>query len=176
MDRRVLIAAIIAVIVIGVAGYAAWKVSKTSPNAYTNGPVGSENTGPITREDVSAGTRVPSQGGNAAGGVAVPQIVAPAAADSKLSKRIFAITVNNNKIDTPNIVVYAGDLVTLTITAVDKAYNFVQPDYGLRFNLKQGETKTFDNQFTTPGKYLFYCDSCGGPESEPRGYFTVVPK
>lgn len=128
-----------------------------------------------TREEVPTDTVVPDQNSSVPANVAKPDTVIPAAPGVESKKRIFNISINSGKFVPDTVIVNVGDIANVTFTAVDQAYEIVQPDYGFKLNIAKGESKLLEAQFNTPGKYMFYCASCGGPEAGPKGYFTVVP-
>lgn len=128
-----------------------------------------------TREEVPAGTVVPDLEGEVAANVAMPKAVIPAAPGVDSKKRIFEVTIEGGKFVPDTIVVNAGDIASVTFASADGSYEIVQPDYGFKMNISEGEKRLLEGQFSHPGKYLFYCNSCGGPAAGPRGYFIVVP-
>jgi len=110
-------------------------------------------------------------------GVAVPQNVSPASAVSDAKIRNFSeLKIENNKFTPQEFIVKQGDIFDVNVTAIDKDYDFTQPDYGFNLNIKKGETKRIQFQATAAGKFMFYCKSCGGPEKGPVGYLVVAPK
>lgn len=154
-----------------------------------NSPVsngqGSSVTQSATAAPVPAGTAVPNMGDkNVAGGVATPQIQTaahPSGGDASL--RQFAISVDNNNalgsdaFAPDNVIVKKGDIIDLEITAVNKDYDFTQPDYGFpSIPLPKGKTTKIQFQALNAGKFTFYCTSCGGPGKGPVGYVTITDK
>lgn len=130
-----------------------------------------------TREEVPAGTTVPeSASANLPSGVAHPQNVKPSGGSSSPYLRSFSVKINNDSVSPNNIIAYVGDILTLTFESVDKTYDFVQPDFGLRWQVPVGGSKTFQFQTSNPGKFIFYCPSCGGPGKGPVGYVTAVAR
>jgi len=110
-------------------------------------------------------------------GVAVPKNVSPASAVSDAKIRNFSeLKIENNKFTPQEFIVKQGDIFDVNVTAVDKDYDFTQPDYGFYLSIKKGETKRVQFQATAAGKFIFYCKSCGGPEKGPVGSLVVVPK
>ena len=108
--------------------------------------------------------------------VAVPKNVSPASVVSDAKMRAFEMKIENNKFTPQEFIVKQGDIFDADVTAVDKDYDFTQPDYGFNLSIKKGETKRVQFQATAVGKFVFYCKSCGGPEKGPVGYLVVVPK
>lgn len=130
-----------------------------------------------TREDVPAGTVVPDvASANLPSGVAKPEEVKLSGGSSSPYLRNFHVVVKGDAISPANIISYAGDILTITFESVDKAYDFVQPDFGLRWQVPAGGSKTFQFQTANTGKFIFYCPSCGGPKSGPVGYITAASR
>jgi nitrous oxide reductase len=131
-----------------------------------------------TWQDSLKNIEVPEVGEtNVSKGVAVPRNVIPASTASEAKIRNFSeMKIENNTFVPEEFIVKQGDVFDVNVTAVDKDYDFTQPDYGFNLNIKKGETKRVQFQATASGKFTFYCKSCGGPEKGPIGYLTVVPK
>ena len=128
-----------------------------------------------TVTSVPANVTVPNIGDkNIPQDVAVPQIQSAAAPQSSASYRSFAISVNNNQFTPSTVIAKVGDTVDLEITAVDKNYDFTQPDLGLTQTIAQGATKKVQFAPMASGKFTFYCASCGGPDKGPIGYIIVT--
>lgn len=109
--------------------------------------------------------------------IAKPENVSPASQVSNSSIRTFELIVaENNKFNPEFITAYKGDVVDFYIKAVDKDYDFYQPDYGYKQIIKKGEQKRIQFQVATEGKFIFYCESCGGPDKGPIGYIIVKSK
>ncbi len=108
--------------------------------------------------------------------IAVPVSVTPSTTDPNAKVRTFSIRASNNVFDPNTIVVNVGDTVIIKFTAVGKAYDLTSPMLNLKISAKKGETKTGKFEATTEGKYLFYCDLCGGQNSSTNGYIIIVPK
>ena len=107
--------------------------------------------------------------------VAKPISVSPAAPQSDRSLRKFEIKAEGNKFQPQEIIAYEKDIVRINITAVDKDYDWTQPDYGFNVKIPKGTTKPIEFQVTTTGRFIFYCEACGGLKSSAIGYVTVVP-
>jgi heme/copper-type cytochrome/quinol oxidase subunit 2 len=128
-----------------------------------------------TRQEVPAGTTVPEPASaNLPSGVAEPQNVKLSGGASSPYLRSFSVEISNDTVSPNNIIAYVGDILTITFESVDKTYDFVQPDFGLRWQVPVGGSKTFQFQTSNPGKFIFYCPSCGGPGKGPVGYVTAV--
>lgn len=145
----------------------------------TKGGGGGGAAGPApstTRAPVSSNVAVPGTTSTVSGDVAKPSVVAEAAPGSTAKIRIFAISVSGGRFTPDTVIVNVNDRVHLNITAVDKDYDFYQPDYGLFTVLPKGVSKAVEFQASAADKYTFYCKSCGGPKSGPVGYVVVVPQ
>jgi hypothetical protein len=178
--RLIQIFAICLVAVIVVAGGLGYYFGrdKAMDGAGNGSGDGSESTGAAkspTREDVSEDTVVPDSGAVVAANVAVPESVAPAAPGVESKKRQFRIEVRGGAFVPDTVIVAQGDIAHIVFVAVDGDYDLFQPDYGFRLTLPQGKERLLEAQFPNDGKYLFYCPSCGGPDSGPTGYIVVVP-
>jgi heme/copper-type cytochrome/quinol oxidase subunit 2 len=168
---------IAAIVIVAVAAFFVGRVfpSATPFGSQAQAPVGPENSSP-TREDVPPGTVVPATSSTGlAPGVAQPQIVKKSGGESSPYLRSFSVTVKDGVVSPNNIVSYVGDILTITFESGDRAYDFVQPDHGLSWQVPAGGSKTLQFQASGSGKFVFYCPSCGGPDAGPKGYFTVVP-
>lgn len=168
------VAAVIVVI------FLAWYLGKKSASPISGTPGQGGTAGApaqsATRQPVSANVTVPGATSTVSTDVAKPSVVVQAAPGATANFRSFTIKVSGNAFSPSNVIAYVGDTVHISITAVDKDYDFYQPDYGLSLQLPKGVAKVVEFQVTTPDKYTFYCKSCGGPSSGPVGYVTVVPK
>lgn len=144
----------------------------TQPEAATTTP----QTQPQTRIDVPENVVVPTRGAtNTPANVAVPTVVGPAGPSTKSSFRRFEVKVDNNKFVPDTVNAIAGDNIQIDFTAVDKEYDFTQPDYGFpKVPLPKGKSKPIAFQVTATGQFLFYCTACGGPTSGPVGKINVV--
>ena len=107
--------------------------------------------------------------------VVVPELQVPAHKTGSASYRQFAITANNGAFMPDTAVVNQGDIVDLEIMAVDKSYDFTQPDYGF-YNvvIAKGTTKKIQFEALNPGKFTYYCSSCGPLGHGATGYVVVV--
>jgi len=168
---------IVAIVAIFVMGFLRNKSQITQNNEFqntTNESVFQSETWQTPPQNIE----VPEVGDtNIPEGVAVPKNVSPASESSDAKIRNFSdLKIENNKFTPREFIVKQGDIFDVNVTAVDKDYDFTQPDYGFNLNIKKGETKRVQFQTTAAGKFTFYCKSCGGPEKGPVGYLTVVPK
>ena len=130
-----------------------------------------------TVEPVPADAVVPEEGEeNLSEEVAVPISVSPAAPGISAKHRTFNITAENGKFDYSEITVNQSDTVHINFTAADKEYDLTLPDYNMKVIAQKGETKIFVFQAVNPGKFTFFCDSCGGLSSAAKGYIIIVGK
>jgi plastocyanin len=167
---------VVIVLIILIAMLLGKKAGKDPGGETITAPVGTEVEGSKTRLDVPADTKVPDSSSQVSADVAKPISVSVAAPGTTSKKRTFTVSINNNDFSPSNVIINVGDIAHIDFTAVDKAYDITQPDYGFQLNIAKGETKLLEGQYPSPGKYVFYCESCGGPDKGPVGYITVVPK
>ncbi len=165
-------------VIVAIVAIVLWKVGGpgTSGNIGQEPAGGAAADGAITREDVSADTEVPGLDSETPDNVARPTIVTPVVPGSDSSVRAFDMKIENGAFNPDTVIVQVNDVANVKIMAVDQSYSIVQPDYGFSLTIPKGETKVFAGQFTSPGKYLLYCPSCGGPDKGPKGYVVAVPK
>ena len=131
---------------------------------------------PITRTAAPPNTVVPEQGAVVPANVAPPQNVTPLNPHTSDTNRDFNIKAENNKFTPDTVIVHVGDNININFTAVDKNYDFSQPDYGYgngKFLINKGQTIKVSFQVTASGKFMFYCALCGGPKSGPIGYIIA---
>jgi len=131
-----------------------------------------------TKDEVPTGQSVPEEGEeDVPENVAVPSIVRPAAPGAESEYREFPVVdVVGDRFVPDTIVVRKGDIAHILFRAIDKDYDFTQPDLGLKSTLPEGVEKLIESWFGTEGKYTFYCESCGGPDKGPVGHIIVVDK
>lgn len=129
-----------------------------------------------TATDVPAGTTVPNAGDKVSGDIAVPSSVVEAAPGVQAKSRSFDVTVSGDKFTPSTVVVNAGDTTSIHFTALDKDYDFTQPDMGLSAKLLKGKSQLIQVSPAISGKFTYFCSSCGGPAKGPVGYIVVVPK
>lgn len=165
------------VLVVAVVGYFAGWFTGMAPGARNGGTGGGTPASP-TRSAVPPNVVVPGQ--NATSGVpegfAVPKVVIPAAPGVTSNLRVFDIKGEKGKFVPSTVAAYAGDVVHVNFTAVDKAYDITFPDYGMKQTAAKGETKVLEFQAAATGKFAYYCDSCGGLNSSAVGYIIIAPK
>ncbi len=131
-----------------------------------------------TRRAVPEGTTVPGMNSEVNDpNIAKPEYVTSSGSGSSSDLRIFPTVKADKGIFAPSeLIVREGDDVQFYLEAIDKDYDITIPDYGIKQTAKKGEKKILHFQAGTEGKFLFYCDSCGGVDSETKGYLVVVRK
>lgn len=141
---------------------------------YLKKPIDNNNNNiDRTKMELSKDVKVYNAGETAPEGTAVPDSVS----DYGLTKlRSFTMKIENGVFTPQTFICYQGEMMKIWITAIDKDYDVVQPDNGLRQTIKKGETKFIESQMNDIGKFVFYCESCGGLNSKAIGYMLVVPK
>lgn len=173
------------IVVIVAVGSAAFFVGRSLPpgpigSSGPGGPGTGDQTAPLpspTREDVPAGTVVPgATSTDLPPGVAQPENVKLSGGASSPYLKDFHVTVKSDVVSPVNIVTYVRDIVTITFESGDKAYDFIQPDLGLKWQVPAGGSKTMQFQTASTGKFIFYCPSCGGPDKGPVGYIVSAPR
>jgi hypothetical protein len=148
----------------------------------SSGPGGIPTDGETTkgtRSEAPVSIMVPEKGtADVPENVAIPEVTAPANLQNTGTFRKFSMAVSGNKFEPNTFVIREGDTLHIDITAVDKNYDFTQPDIGYQATpLLQGKTGFIEFGSGVPaGKYAFYCSSCGGPVSGPVGYIIVAPR
>ncbi|MFA5052717.1 MAG: cupredoxin domain-containing protein [Parcubacteria group bacterium] len=139
----------------------------------SRGKLGGESTGDAFLEELE-NIPVPEMGETPSNeSVAVPVSVREAVEGASEQIRSFLVSVEKEKF-TPSIVsVNKNDTVHINFTAVDDDYDVVVPDYGLSQRMRRGETKTIEFRAETEGTHVYYCESCGGLDSQAKGYIVV---
>jgi plastocyanin len=175
--KLIIIAVAVVVVLIGVLVFV-----KRAPQSGTITSTGGGNvsgaapSGPVTREAAPANVVVPSEESkDVPQNVALPTVVS-SNPNQSTSFRSFDIKADGNKFSPDTVIVRQGDTININVTAVDKDYDFFQPDYGVKAQIPKGATKKVQFQGTASGKFLFYCVSCGGPDKGPTGYLIIAPK
>lgn len=121
-------------------------------------------------------TIVPELNSLAPSNVAKPTLVAPASPGAPESLRKFSLKIENNKFSPDTVIVNKGDVIQLSIIALDKNYDFTQPDFGFKKSIPKGQTQEIGFQASAVGKFTFFCSACGGPDKGPIGYIIIVAK
>lgn len=106
--------------------------------------------------------------------IAVPEVSVVAAPGTSAKSRSFVIKAENNQFTPENIIVNMGDIVQVTFQAVDKDYDIIFTGYNMMQTAKQGEIKPLSFQASQDGRFVYYCEICGGIESSARGEIIVV--
>ena len=108
--------------------------------------------------------------------IAVPVSVIEAAAGVTSKIRVFNVEMKDGIYTPSTIIANVGDIVRVNFTAVDKAYDVTFPDNGMKKEFKKGGSGVFEYQAVAPGKFTYYCESCGGLNSKTKGYFILIGK
>ena len=106
--------------------------------------------------------------------IALPTIVVEAAPGSDSSFRDFNIIAENDIFIPNKIIANVGDTIHVDFTSIDKDYDIVFPSYDMMQIAKMGQTKMLEFQALKEGSFTYYCSSCGGPASGPKGSFIIV--
>ena len=177
MEKGKIISIIVGVLVLGLVIFlVSW--TKKPPGSLQGPATGSGGTEvqPGTSAPAPIGVKVPEPNSSAPLNVAKPNLVAPASPGSSSNLRLFNLEIKGDKFTPDTIIVNKGDIVSLTITAVDKNYDFTQPDFGFKKSISKGQTQEIGFQASAVGKFTFFCSACGGPDKGPVGYIIIVAK
>jgi len=173
LDQKKTITIIVAVVVIALFIGASFFI-KRSPSPIPQAGTPAADEGPKTRSAPPQNVVVPEKNSaNVPENVAKPQIVNPSSPTSQANFRSFDLGVDGDKFVPDTVIVRAGDTIRLNITAVDKNYDFTQPDFGFSAPLLKGQEKVIAFGATAAGKFTFFCKSCGGPDKGPVGYIII---
>ena len=107
--------------------------------------------------------------------VAIPTASIFAAPGVSAHLRTFDIKAEGGKFIPSTVAAYTGDTIHINFTAVDKAYDITFPDYNMKQVVEKGQTKILEFQAQATGKFTYYCDACGGLQSNTLGYVIVAP-
>ena len=135
----------------------------------------------ITREVISKRYEVPEiDTVGLPDNIARPTSVLPARPKPGQDKRVrfFNLSIEKDKFFPDTIIINDWDDVLIYVKAVDKDYDFTQPDMGVSKPIPKGQTAIIKQGFgeTKGVKLTFYCASCGGPLEGPRGQILTVPR
>lgn len=133
----------------------------------------------ITREILKDHYDVPEKNSTGVSeNIAKPESVLSAGSENEKKVRIFNIQIENDRFSPETVIVNDWDSMIIYITALDKDYDFTQPDLSINKPIPKGQTAIIRNGFgeTKGAKLIFYCTSCGGPTKGPTGEIIVVPK
>lgn len=106
--------------------------------------------------------------------VAVPEHSVDIAVPGGANFRIFRIKAENDKFSPSQVIANFKDMVHIELMAIDKDYDLVLAGYNMTVNAKQGETKAVEFQALQDGRFLYYCESCGGADSTAKGEIIIV--
>ena len=108
--------------------------------------------------------------------IAVPKVVSSAAPNVESKFRSFDIVASEGVFTPSEIIVNEGDTVHVDFSSEDGEYDITFPSYGMKQTASAGQTKVLEFQANQSGKFLYYCESCGGEESSATGNIIVVAK
>jgi plastocyanin len=106
--------------------------------------------------------------------IAVPTTVVDAAPGTSAQRREFNISATGGKFVPAEVIARMGDTVHVNFTAVDGDYDIVFPSYNMKQVASKGQTKILEFQALKDGSFLYYCDSCGGPDGPTTGKIIIV--
>lgn len=173
--KRILQIAGIAILVLAVVFGAVYAVRFASNRGAEQGDESQQRE---TSGDIPEGTEVPEEGAVPEDeSIAVPVSVQDAAiGTSDVQLRNYLVSAEGGKFTRTTVVVYKDDTVHIDFTATDGAYDITIPDYGIQRTAKKGETVPVEFRAEKEGKYAYYCESCGGLDSEAKGSLIVMPR
>ncbi|MEK7138400.1 MAG: hypothetical protein AAB787_02730 [Patescibacteria group bacterium] len=135
----------------------------------------------LTREVISRAYEVPEV--DTVGlpeNIAVPSLVLPLNPPPGNTKRlrVFNLSIEGDRFSPDTIIVNDWDEFSIYVTAIDKDYDFTQPDMGVSVKTSKGERVLIKQSFgeTKGARFYFFCASCGGPLQGPRGQILTVPR
>lgn len=177
----IIIVVAVAILIIGVALLVAKNsIKKNAGEAnQNNAPTGAQQLKEgetATKLIVPENIKVPGVGEKTESGVAAPSLVAAAAPGVTAQFRSFNINGEKGGFNPSTVIVNLGDTVHVNFVAVDKDYDITFPDYGMKQTAKKGESKILEFQAVATGKFLYYCEQCGGMNSTAKGYIIVAGK
>jgi len=91
---------------------------------------------------------------------AVPISVLPAAFGSKSQIRVFDISAQKDALSVQKIIVYQGDILDITFSAIGGDYDLTFPSFGISAKAQAGETSVANFSPPSSGSFDFYCQSC----------------
>lgn len=86
----------------------------------------------------------------------------------------FQIKAEGDKFIPSQVIVRYNDIVDIDVEAIDKDYDLILEGYSMRQSIKQGQRSKLSFQANQEGRFKFYCNTCGGPESSATGEIVVV--
>ena len=130
------------------------------------------------RQPVPVDIKVPEVGENLpvelVDKIAVPEHSVDIPVPGGANFRIFRVRAENDKFLPEQIIVNFKDMVHIELMAIDKDYDLIFSGYNMQIEAAKGETKALEFQALQDGRFLYYCESCGGPESTAKGEIIVV--
>jgi len=148
-------------------------VTTNNPSNYIAATTSDQFTTPVP-----ANTKVPTAGEvlppDQQKIIAVPTTVVDSAPGTTAQFRTFNISAAGGRFTPYQIRANLGDTVHINFTAVDKDYDITFPTYGMMQSAKKGETKILEFLAQADGRFLYYCESCGGPTGTATGTITIV--
>lgn len=175
MDKKQLISIVIGVLILGFAVFIVFSTKRPPGGAVV--PGGQTETGVSkTMAPAPIDVKVPEPNSSVPANVAKPSVVTPASPGSPANFRHFNLRIEGNKFIPDTVIVNKGDVVDLAISAVDKNYDFNQPDFGLRKSIPKGQTGGLQFGAISAGKFTFFCSVCGGPDKGPVGYIIIIER
>ncbi len=170
------IALLIVVFAIGITWKFSRKVQTLPSSVAVEGNATFETPKSKTVLPVPQGVVVPEKDSGVQANIAKPETVVPQAAGVDEKYRTFDIQVNGDKFIPDTVIINKGDIAHINFLAIDKNYDFKQPDTGFAGPLPKGQKKVLEGQFNASGKFILYCESCGGPDKGPIANIIVVSK
>lgn len=76
---------------------------------------------------------------------------------------LVEMTVEDNRFSPNRIDTVVGNVVHIKLTAVGKTYDIEIPAYGLKQQIKTGETRIIEFQATMAGESAYRCTICSAP-------------
>jgi plastocyanin len=156
-ERSKIILGAILVLLVAILAFAAHR-SKQNPTA-DNSQNSDEQM--VTRQAAPSNVKVPEKGmSDVPKNVAIPTVTAVAGPGRNERLRLFEVNAQGNAYTPDTIIARKGDTVHLTIHAVDRDYNFTQPDYGFNVAIPKGSTQSIEMSVSAPGTFTFFCSTC----------------
>ena len=94
---------------------------------------------------------------------------------SRASEKVIHITAKKFEFTPAEITVKKGEPVAIEIKSEDVKHGFSLPDFGVRLDIKPGQTNTVRFTPDKAGQFTFTCDIfCGSGHEEMSGTLTVT--
>lgn len=174
MDKKkiVISLAAVAILALGV-----WWLNPKSPGEPGDRTTALVESGGTTVGEVPKNVVIPEkESENLPENLAKPEVVTPAGPNTTSNFRSFVIKAEGNKYIPDTVIVRERDTIHIEMTAVDRNYDFTQPDYGFKAKISKGKTGIIEFQALRVGRFAFFCESCGGPGKGPVGTLIVAEK